>query len=290
MIRFNFKTIICLFLSASILLMPTVYASETIYDFSDEAQAKFEQEQIIQQEQLQQEEKKSKRKSRKEKKIEATEIKVGPKVEASKKNPSKSVKIDQQEPIYASINKTITGNVVYIPEGEYFTVVLQSTINSASISNNDIIAASLDEDWFYNGKLIAPRGSVVYGKALDTNKASLFYGNGEMSIMFDTILLPNGEQLRLSSNVVTVKVKGNRVVKSAVRVVGGAILGIATGVLYALISGGNVSRGVIYGAASGGTGGLISAAVQKGEDVEIPEGTAINIRLTKPMSAVLYNQ
>lgn len=287
MIRFNIKKTICLFLSASILMMPTVFASETIYDFSDEAQAKFEQEQ--QQEYQQEEEKKNKKKSRKEKKIEATEIKAGPKVEASKKNP-KTIKIEQQEPIYASINKTITGSFVTIPEGEYFTVVLQSTINSASLSNNDIIAASLDEDWYYNGKLIAPRGSVVYGKALDTNKASLFYGNGEMSIMFDTILLPNGEQLMLSSNVVTVKVKGNRVVKSAVRVVGGALLGVATGVLYALISGGNVSRGVVVGASMGGTSGLISAAVQKGEDVEIPEGTAINIRLTKPMNAVLYNQ
>lgn len=287
MIRFNIKKIICLFLSASILMMPTVFASETIYDFSDEAQAKFEQEQ---QQEFQEEQQKNKKKSRKEKKIESTEIKTGPKVEASKKNPNKPIKIEQQEPIYASVNKTITGSFVTIPEGEYFTVVLQSTINSASLSNNDIIAGSLDADWYYKGKLIAPRGSVVYGKAIDTNKAGLFYGNGDMSIMFDTILLPNGEQLMLSSNVVTVKVKGNRVVKSGVRVVGGALLGVVTGVLYALISGGNVSRGVVVGASMGGTSGLISAAVQKGEDVEIPEGTAINIRLTKPMNAVLYNQ
>ena len=45
-------------------MMPAVCASETIYDFSDEAQAKFEQEQILQQEQEKQQEetKKSKRK------------------------------------------------------------------------------------------------------------------------------------------------------------------------------------------------------------------------------------
>lgn len=278
--KIMFKTRLKIFISLSIcvsmLMAPSIVLADTVYDFSDEAQARFEQsEQVL--------------KGR-------TEIKTEPQVEQSKKR-TKKTKIDSvqtnvptQTNIVTPSQKTIQGGVVCIKEGQSFDVALQSSISSSSLGNRDTIASTLIDDWVYNQKLIAPRGSVVYGRALDTKKAGMFFADGTMSITFDSILLPNGEQLPLTANVVKIKTKAtNRVVKSTIRVVSGALVGVATGLLYALAFNGDMSRGAVVGASLGAAGGLVSAATSRGENVEIPAGTVINVRLTKPMNANVYS-
>lgn len=278
--KIMFKTRLKIFISLSIcvsmLMAPSLVLADTVYDFSDEAQARFEQsEQVL--------------KGR-------TEIKTEPQVEQSKKR-TKKTKIDSVQtniPIQTNIitpsQKTIQGGVVCIKDGQSFDVALQSSISSGSLGNRDTIASTLIDDWVYNQKLIAPRGSVVYGRALDTKKAGMFFADGTMSITFDSILLPNGEQLPLTANVVKIKTKAtNRVVKSTIRVVSGALVGVATGLLYALAFNGDMSRGAVVGASLGAAGGLVSAATSRGENVEIPAGTVINVRLTKPMNANVYS-
>lgn len=278
--KIMFKTRLKIFISLSIcvsmLMAPSIVLADTVYDFSDEAQARFEQsEQVL--------------KGR-------TEIKTEPQVEQSKKR-TKKTKIDSVQtniPIQTNIvtpsQKIIQGGVVCIKEGQSFDVALQSSISSGSLGNRDTIASTLIDDWVYNQKLIAPRGSVVYGRALDTKKAGMFFADGTMSITFDSILLPNGEQLPLTANVVKIKTKAtNRVVKSTIRVVSGALVGVATGLLYALAFNGDMSRGAVVGASLGAAGGLVSAATSRGENVEIPAGTVINVRLTKPMNANVYS-
>ena len=278
--KIMFKTRLKIFISLSIcvsmLMAPSIVLADTVYDFSDEVQARFEQsEQVL--------------KGR-------TEIKTEPQVEQSKKR-TKKTKIDSvqtnvptQTNIVTPSQKIIQGGVVCIKEGQSFDVALQSSISSGSLGNRDTIASTLIDDWVYNQKLIAPRGSVVYGRALETKKAGMFFADGTMSITFDSILLPNGEQLPLTANVVKIKTKAtNRVVKSTIRVVSGALVGVATGLLYALAFNGDMSRGAVVGASLGAAGGLVSAATSRGENVEIPAGTVINVRLTKPMNANVYS-
>ena len=50
-----------------------------------------------------------------------------------------------------------------------------------------------------------------------------------------------------------------------------------------------MTRGLAVGASMGAAGGLVSAATARGENVEIPAGTIINVRLTKPMNANVYS-
>ena len=190
----------------------------------------------------------------------------------------------------AQTSSLIKGSVVYVPEGSSFMAVLQSSISSASLAKNDTIAAVLQNDWYSNGVLIAPLGSIVYGKAIETEKAGLAYGNGSLSISFNEILTPNGEQLMLTSNIVTVQVESQRVKKISAKVVGGAVMGAVAGTLWALITGGDIADGLAVGAGIGGIGGTISAVTKKGEDAEIPAGTGINVRLTKPMNAPSYQE
>lgn len=268
-----FKNLTCILLSVFIILMHSlpVFAQETFYDFSDEAQERFDtQEQQIKPEQK------------------GTEIDRSHKIQSVKKNKK------QQESYTApsvEIPQAITlkGNVIMVPKDTSFFAVLQSSISSNSLTENDTICATLYQDWVYNGSLIAPAGSILYGKAVDVKHAGYAYSNGRLSMSFDEIITSNGERIKLTSNKVYVEAKSsNRAMKMAANVAVGALSGLVTGVLYSLISGGDVARGVAIGSAVGAGGGLVSAAAHRGDEAEVPAGTIIEVVLTKSMEVVPY--
>ena len=55
-------------------------------------------------------------------------------------------------------------------------------------------------------------------------------------------------------------------------------------------AGGDVAKGIAIGASVGAAGGVVTTAMQKGNDVEVPAGTVIRVELTKNMNAMPYNQ
>lgn len=186
--------------------------------------------------------------------------------------------------VFNNTPSTLKGRVVHIPKGEQINAVLQSAISSESLAKNDSISATLANDWRYNGIMIAPAGSILYGTATDTKKAGYAYGNGEIQITFKELLTLDGQRIQLPVNTVKLSTGINRTVKIAANVIGGAILGVASGALYALISGGDIATGLAVGAGVGGAGGALSAAAHKGQNVEIPSGTNFQIKLTESMN------
>ena len=102
-------------------------------------------------------------------------------------------------------------------------------------------------------------------------------------------MTPDGQKINLSTNTVMLKVDANRVLKITGNILSGAVMGLLTGTLYTLISGGNIAKGLAIGAAAGAAGGSLFAVVRTGQNVEIPEGTKLHIRLTKPMTVEINN-
>lgn len=274
MIKINsFKKFICSCLAVLMFSMQLpVLANDTFYDFSDEAQEQFNAQNITP--------------------IPQTPTKETPAKKRNKKTENQNTKTDKITKVPPlQQNTPLKGGLVYIAEGASFQAVLQSSISSESIAKNDTIASVLSADWVHNGVLVAPQGSIVYGKALEAEKTGAFYKNGEISIVFNELMTPTGDKLVLESNVVTVRVDGGRAKKIAANVVAGVALGALSGILMGgLGDGGDWKRGLIIGAGIGAAGGVVNAATRKGEAVEIPAGTGINVRLTKPMHAVPYNQ
>ena len=269
-----FKKFICINLTALMFAMQLlpVMANDTFYDFSDEAQERFNSQNLTPIPQMPTKETPSKKRNKQ------TEN------ETANINTNTSIPPLQQ-------NTTLKGGLVYISEGATFQAVLQSSISSESLAKDDTIASVLSSDWVHNGVLIAPQGSIVYGKAIDAQKTGFFYKNGEISIMFNELITPTGDKLVLESNIVTVRVDGGRGKKIAANVAAGAAIGMLSGVLRGLLSDdSNWKTVLIVGASLGVAGGLINAGAHKGEAVEIPAGTGINVRLTKPMQAEPYKQ
>ena len=204
--------------------------------------------------------------------------------------PPSDIQIDGIAPIEEIVSEedmsfpSLHGKIVQIAKGSILNATLQSAINSQSVAKNDVITAMLEQDWFYAGSLIAPAGSVLYGQVVDAQKAGYAFGNGEIEITFTELLTMDGQKINLGANKVKFASNINRPVKVASQVVTGAVLGVATSALYALISGGDVSRGVAIGASVGGAGGLVRAGLQKGQDVEIPMGTRLQIKFTESIN------
>ncbi len=267
------KKLLSFVLAFLIVIMQYIPVFAGNYDFSDEAQAEFERREAIEKARLQKED--------------AKVIKTEPQLQKAKK---KEVVPQTYQPqaIYNPVPKPMRGTVMTIPKGESFEAILQSSISSESLTNEDIIAATLSTDWFYNGVLVAPQGSVVYGRATDIKKAGYAYANGQLAMTFDEILTPNGDRIRLTSNKVYIEVKDKRALKIAGNVAIGAVSGLVTGVLYSLISGGDVVGGLAIGSAVGAAGGAVSAVAHKGENAEVPAGTVIIVRLVQPVEIVPY--
>lgn len=246
MVISNPNKFIKIFLYALLITICLVYScgnvyAETYYDFSNEAQIKFLEDEL-------------------------SRIKQETGVPSESK--PKKQKIKKQD------------NFVKVKKGSSFKVVLQTTINSDLLNKNDVIAGVLDEDWFYNDKLLAPRGSIIYGTTIKSKKSGLAYGDGNMTIIFDEILLPTGETLKIKSNRIKIRMEGNRIVKCSVNILINTVLGA--------VAGGEV--GYIPGAGLGGIIGIIGTVLQEGEEAILPAGTMVSIRTTKTMKLIPYNQ
>ncbi len=165
--------------------------------------------------------------------------------------------------------------ILKVKKGTDFDIALQNTINSTNLKENDTIAASLEENFFFQSKLIAPQGSIVYGKVLKVKQSRGFYGKGYLQIVFDEIMLPNGDIINFSGNVINIKARGIR----ALRISGDILLGTIAGAL----AGSQLPAFVPVGAAVGLLLATLEIADTKGLDVELPAGTMLTIRLVKPL-------
>ena len=270
------KKLICIVFTVLMIFIQSapVLAEVTTYDFSDEAQAEFDRQEAQERVKLQNQN--------------AQPINADPKIEKTKRKNMSNQTYSHQE-VYQPSPRTVSGTVLVVPSGVSFEAILQSAISSESLAENDVIAAVLSSDWYYNGTLIAPQGSVLYGKATDVKKAGYAYANGKLAMTFDEILTPSGDRIRLTSNKVYVEIKDKRIAKIAGNVLIGAIGGVVTGALYSLISGGDIVGGLAVGSAVGAAGGMVTAVAHKGEGAEVPAGTAIIVKIVQPIEVVPYN-
>lgn len=241
------------------------------YDFSDEAQQKYDADKKAQS---------------------LCPVKVyTPTVEKSKKQKtfiSTPAKPANNPPvtIYKSdstTSKTLKGAIMCVPSGAFMDASLQSTIDSTSLEKDDKITASLNKDFFYKGLLVAPAGSILYGKASQVVHPGYAYGNGALEVTFYQILTPKGTQINISTEKISLSTESKRAANISRNVLIGAGIGALTG----LLSGD--SSYIAKGALIGATGGGIRAVAHKGENVSIKSGLPLQIKLSQPLNISVYD-
>lgn len=187
---------------------------------------------------------------------------------------------------------TLKGNVTYVPVGTTTSAILSQALDSKTCTKGMSVYAILDKDFKYNNIKVASAGSTLNGTVVKCKKAGIGNRNGQIEIRFTNIRTPEGYNIPVSGVIATTDgsgvLKGGATKDSAkdygknvaIGAAGGAILGTAMGPL----SGGEVGKGAVYGTAVGGGLGLLNAARQSGEDVQIPANAQIQVSFDQPIT------
>ncbi len=186
----------------------------------------------------------------------------------------------------------LTGSVVTVPAGTTLGVVVTSPISSEYTTLGQNISAALGSDFYYNNQLVAPAGSTVSGVVIESSKAKRGSMNGKLAVRFTQILTPYGVAIPISGVISTtdgsgVLVGGTKldVAKDYAKDVAvGAGAGAVSGVVFGALAGGSVGKGAALGTAVGAGGGLVKSIWDKGDNVEIPANSTIDIVLTQPIT------
>lgn len=206
--------------------------------------------------------------------------------------PANAANYSYDMPTNTNSYSSLQGNVVYIPADTKTTAILAQPLSSTNCFIGSNVYATLNTDFTYNNLTIAPAGSTINGTITKVKKAGFGNRNGQIEVKFTSIRTPSGYSIPITASIATTDGKGvlkggtkidsakDYTKNAAIGAAGGAILGTAMGPL----SGGSVGKGAVYGTALGGGLGLINAARQKGENVEIPANSIIEIQFDQPIT------
>jgi hypothetical protein len=177
---------------------------------------------------------------------------------------------DATSPRYDSVESS--GDV--IPVGTEFDVRLQTALSSATAKPEDRFTATTLVDLRRGGAVLIPAGSVARGIVSSVDPAGHLDRRARMTVTFDQITV-NGRSYPMRATV-------TKAIESGLGDEAGKIgAGAGVGAIIGGIIGG--ARGALAGILIGG-GGVIAAT--EGDDVELPVGTVLQIRLDSPLEVL----
>jgi hypothetical protein len=161
-----------------------------------------------------------------------------------------------------------------LESGTDFQVRLEQPLSSKTARAEDRFEARVLEPVSAGARVVIPAGSRVRGIVQAAEPAERPSKSGRLDLSFDTLTIPGHPRMDIRTRVISMKEdldKGDTAVKAGMGALLGAVLGSAVG----------GKTGAIIGLVVGG-GGAVAAS--KGEDVEIPEGTVLTLRLERPLT------
>jgi len=168
--------------------------------------------------------------------------------------------------LHNSISKLDSGKTLIVPEGTRLMIKLDKPISTAKDGKGSVVTAVLDIDLIVNGKVVAPKGTKVYGKVTESRGGKVL-GGQKLVVQFTDLMIDNQLSPILTDPVGVETGQGNTVKK----VGAGALIGSAFG-----------------GSKGAGTGALIAGGLSilgaKGNHIQIPAGTIAEIPLRAPMT------
>jgi hypothetical protein len=159
---------------------------------------------------------------------------------------------------------------VSVPDGTEIQVRLDESVSSRTARPEDRVAATVATSVSEGGRLAIPAGTEVGGIVQDVEKGHRPSKGGRLELSFDSLVM-DGQRVAMRSRVVRVEESGLDKGKAGL----GALIG---GVVGAVIDG---KKGALIGALVGGTGAVVASS---GDDVELPAGTVLTLRLERPLA------
>jgi hypothetical protein len=170
---------------------------------------------------------------------------------------------------------------VTIPAGTRLGVRLDSGVSSTTSRAEDTVEATLIRPLSLAGKEVLPSGSHLKGVVVAAAPAGKVKGRARLAIRFRTLSV-DGESYPIVAQVsrVAPATKGKDAKNIGLPAAGGAVVG-------GIIGG---KKGAAIGAAAGGGAGTAVVLSTSGEEVDLPKGSIIALRLQKAVKVRASNK
>jgi hypothetical protein len=160
-----------------------------------------------------------------------------------------------------------------IPAGTQMDVRLTDTLNSGTAQVEDRFEGTTLYDVVVAGRTLIPVGAVVRGVVTDVQPGTRTNRTSSMTVTFDQVTI-DGQPYPMRGTV-TQAIEGEGIRGEAGRTAAGAGIGAVIGGLLGGV------RGALVGVLIGG-GGTIAAT--EGQEVELPQGTQLRVRIDSPLT------
>jgi len=163
---------------------------------------------------------------------------------------------------------------VTVPAGTRILIRTIDPIDSSKQKAGYRFTASLETNLQVDDVVVAPRGTMVYGRLAAAQSAGRMSGSSQLTLELTDIMI-KGTAYPLLTSTYEVKGQGEGS-KTAKKVIGGAGLGALIGG----VAGGGKGAGI--GALAGAGAGTAVAASKKGQQLTIPSESLLEFRLQQP--------
>jgi hypothetical protein len=165
---------------------------------------------------------------------------------------------------------------ITVPAGTRLLVRMIDSIDSDRNRIGDRFRGMLQENLVVEGRIVAPKGTDVYGRLAEAREAGRLAGRSELKLELTDMVLNNQPQpIMASPYEVAGKGRGGN---TAAKTAGGAAVGAVIGG----IAGGG--RGAAIGAGVGGGAGAATNVITRGERVRVPSETLIEFTIQQPFT------
>jgi hypothetical protein len=166
--------------------------------------------------------------------------------------------------------------LVTVPEGTEIVVRMVNTLSTNRNLPGDTFEATLEQPLAVSGWLVAPKGSRVEGRVLESKKAGRVKGVAELS--FNLVSLTTAEGKTVDIATAALGQAGEKSRGEDMKRIG---WGAGIGAIIGAIAGGG--KGAAIGAGTGAGAGAGTVLVTRGETVVVPTETRVTFRLLEPL-------
>ena len=177
---------------------------------------------------------------------------------------------------------------VVVPAGTVIPVRLTSRVTTKNAKDGDGIYGRTEFPITVDNKVVIPEGSNVRGRITEVKRPGRVKGKPELSLNFQTIVLPSGISIPIYTSLRGAGGAGERKGEATVqgesskgddaKTIGGSAAG--GGVTGAIFRG---TKGAAVGGVGGAAAGTVGVLLSRGKDLELTPGTVIEIVLDRPI-------
>jgi len=165
---------------------------------------------------------------------------------------------------------------VTIPAGTTLSATLATALASDTSKVEDTVRATVKSPVSIEGFELIPSGATIVGHVTKAEPAGKVKGRALLAFRFNSVDFPAGPE-NMSTETIRQEAgstKGKDATKIGVGAGAGAVIG-------GIIGGGS---GAATGAAIGGGAGTATVLATKGDEVRLPAGTPLSVKLTAPLT------